>query len=52
MKLLDVSRCHDDSPEFRTGLTQLEVDLQELKCGSTAERASCSFNTAVSATRL
>ena len=25
MKLLDVLKCHEDSLEFRTGLTQLEV---------------------------
>ena len=25
MKLLDVSRCHEDGQDFRAGLTQLEV---------------------------
>lgn len=31
MKLLDVSRCHEDSPDFRSGLTQLEV--RPIACG-------------------
>ena len=25
MKMLKVSRCHEDSPDFRTGLVQMEV---------------------------
>ena len=29
MKLLDVSKCHEDSPEFRSSLEKMEASVQE-----------------------
>ena len=43
MKLVDLTKCHEDSPDFRASLSQLEVSLTAVHSrASIAAQVTCS----------